>query len=813
VSDKIFATCSTKAGICGSTGCVTPIGGAQHGVVCTDASFIASINCPVHGEAAKCSTITTGSTPSFSATCTGASYTGALISAASSTTCARSTCATTDTNCCELIAKCDSITTSFAEINDICSEPDYKGANGDPDSFLIADAATTDCGGGSCSSSDSAACCIASFAKCDTITTDSDPNLGEVCTGGSYSGSLISTASSTNCATNACGTTDASSCCAALCSTITSTSVPSLATICSGSSFSYTENLIAGKSCTGLICSTSDKATCCEVNARCNTITTGSTPSLSTVCGGGGSYTGALIDAATTTNCAGLACANLDKATCCAVKAKCITLTTDSDPTLAATCTTTGTSYNGALIGASATTECAGVACATSDASSCCAVKAKCNTLTGASTPTLAATCTGASYTGALIGAAATTDCADVACAELDASVCCVRNPAAKCDTVTISSNPTLTDTCTGVMYTGALIGASAATGCAEVACALSDASVCCERNPAAKCNTLTGASTPTLAATCTGASYTGALIGAAATTDCAGLACAISDKATCCEVKALCDTITTGSTPTLAETCTSASGSTGALIGAATSTYCAGTTCATSDTNCCVQSSGDQGGEGQGGEGQGGQGQGGQGQGGQGQGGFGGRRLNSKTGTGRRTSETNVISVEISQPINKRRRSLLQIDGNTMMGGGNTDVDCIGAYHSCESDCTKTYDITTAATGEGKACAFVKGDKAVCTLDESTLDACTGISCVGSIGICSQNCYKKYSVSTEKSGDGTECQFGGKKIEHNEKVLCTYSESTSDACVDPNDPDGVIAPVISQTVVPGKETTILNNC
>ena len=76
-------------------------------------------------------------------------------------------------------------------------------------------------------------------------------------------------------------------------------------------------------------------------------------------------------------------------------------------------------------------------------------------------------------------------------------------------------------------MYTGALIGASAATECAEVACATSDASACCKRKPAAKCDTLTGASTPTLADTCTGASYTGALIGAAAATDCADVACA----------------------------------------------------------------------------------------------------------------------------------------------------------------------------------------------------------------------------------------------------------------------------------------------
>ena len=787
MSDKIFATCSTKAGICGSTGCVTAIGGAQHGVVCTDASFIASINCPVHGEAAKCSTLTTGSTPSLSATCTGASYTGALISAASSTTCVRSTCDTTDTNCCELIAKCDSITTSFAEINDICSAPDYTGA-------LIADAATTDCRGGSCTSSDSAACCVSSFVKCDTITTGSDPNLSAVCTGASYSGSLISTASSTNCATDACGTTDASKCCAALCSTITSSSTPSLAEICTGGSFLYTGNLIAGTSCTGSTCSTLDKATCCEVNARCNTITTGSTPTLAEMCSGA-SYTGALIAAASTTNCDGLTCTSADDADpCCEVKAFCDTITLSSTPTLAETCTSASGS-TGALIGASGITYCAGSTCATSD-TDCCVPYALCSTIDGIDgRPALDSVCdSNHGRTGELI---ANAKCGGAACSSDDTVACC-ESTFAKCNSLTASSTPTAAATCTGALnkYTGSLIEAATSTYCAGTACATSDASSCCQVK--ASCDTITLSSTPTLAETCTSASgSTGALIGTNSDiTYCARSTCATSDNDICCVKNALCDTITTGSTPTLAETCTSASGSTGALIGASGWTYCAGTTCATSDTNCCVQSSGDQGSGDQGGGSQ----PPGQPPGGQPPGG-GLRRLNSKTGT----------------ESHKRRRSLL-MDPPPPSDGSNNDVDCIGDYHSCDSDCIKRYEIKTAATGEGAVCTvddneMNTGDTATCTLDENTSDKCTGISCVGSISICSQNCYKKYSVSIEKSGDGTECQFGGKKIENNEKVLCTYSESTSDACVDPNDPDGVIAPVISQTVVPGKETTILNNC
>jgi hypothetical protein len=53
--------------------------------------------------------------------------------------------------------------------------------------------------------------------------------------------------------------------------------------------------------------------------AKCNTITSGSTPTLSTVCGVGGSYTGALITAAATTKCAGSTCGAVDRETCCAI--------------------------------------------------------------------------------------------------------------------------------------------------------------------------------------------------------------------------------------------------------------------------------------------------------------------------------------------------------------------------------------------------------------------------------------------------------------------------------------------------------------
>ena len=166
----------------------------------------------------------------------------------------------------------------------------------------------------------------------------------------------------------------------------------------------------------------------------------------------------------------------------------------------------------------------------------CCVPRVFCDSISDLSTPTLTEFCVNNGENGLIDAAGSTTCDAPTGCTIVnDAAKCC--KPDAKCDTLTTSSTPTLAATCTGAAYTGALIDAATSTYCADVSCAESDASACCARNTAAKCDTLTASSTPTLAATCTGASYTGALIGAAATTDCADVACATSDT-NCCEAK-----------------------------------------------------------------------------------------------------------------------------------------------------------------------------------------------------------------------------------------------------------------------------------
>jgi len=52
------------------------------------------------------------------------------------------------------------------------------------------------------------------LVKCNTLTSESTPPLGDVCTGGDYTGALRGDAATTDCAGTACGADDAATCCA-----------------------------------------------------------------------------------------------------------------------------------------------------------------------------------------------------------------------------------------------------------------------------------------------------------------------------------------------------------------------------------------------------------------------------------------------------------------------------------------------------------------------------------------------------------------------------------------------------------------------
>ena len=158
------------------------------------------------------------------------------------------------------------------------------------------------------------------------------------------------------------------------------------------------------------------------------------------------------------------------------------------------------------------TNTCATGTCTASD---CCDANPTCDDIDGSGTDF--ASCVGG--TNHLKGVLTNT-CATDTCTVSD---CCDANP-----TCATFDN---TNGCTGGSYTGALIAAAASTNCAGATCDNSDAAACCEPETA-KCATFDATNG------CNGGSYTGTLIAAAASTNCAGTTCGVADAATCCQPK-----------------------------------------------------------------------------------------------------------------------------------------------------------------------------------------------------------------------------------------------------------------------------------
>ena len=102
----------------------------------------------------------------------------------------------------------------------------------------------------------------------------------------------------------------------------------------------------------------------------------------------------------------------------------------------------------------------------------------------------------------------------------------------ATCATLTPAGG-LLSSVCAGPAYTGALLGAADLTSCAGATCGAADAATCCE--PSASCATLS-ASDASLSSVCVVPIYTGALVAVPATINCAGATCGAADAATCCE-------------------------------------------------------------------------------------------------------------------------------------------------------------------------------------------------------------------------------------------------------------------------------------
>ena len=321
---------------------------------------------------------------------------------------------------------------------------------------MIAAAASIPCtGNGQCglvAQADKARCCEPTPpAKCDTLDTAA---VTSMCTGASYTGVLITDAASTSCSGLTCVADDAATCChpTAKCDTFD-------ANVCTGDDHTgFLKATASTDSCAGETCDGDDATTCCEPKAQCGSIIV-----LNDICSGA-DFTGNFITERETTNCVGRVCGPVDEPTCCELKDKCDSLDQ----------TACGQSFHiGTLIGAAATTNCAGATCDNSDAATCCLHKATCATFDGTG-------CTGGSYTGEFIADSATTYCTGVTCDNSDASTCCELE-AAKCTSLTGSSDPTLASVCVSPNYEpGALIAAAATTSCAGVTCGSVDANTCC---------------------------------------------------------------------------------------------------------------------------------------------------------------------------------------------------------------------------------------------------------------------------------------------------------------------------------------------
>ena len=135
-------------------------------------------------------------------------------------------------------------------------------------------------------------------------------------------------------------------------------------------------------------------------------------------------------------------------------------------------------------------------------------------------------------YTGSLV--AGTTTCATNACGMADAPTCCVENPCDgscphKCKASAAPQKSVTDANCK-----------ECNTGLGNWPCDTAINCVCADfvAPPIAKCNSLTSASTPSLADVCGPSSaYTGALVGTG-TADCAGETCTYTDRTTCCAQK-----------------------------------------------------------------------------------------------------------------------------------------------------------------------------------------------------------------------------------------------------------------------------------
>ena len=84
-------------------------------------------------------------------------------------------------------------------------------------------------------------------------------------------------------------------------------------------------------------------------------------------------------------------------------------------------------------------------------------------------------------------------------------------------------------------------------------------------------------------------------------------------------------------------------------------------------------------------------------------------------------------------------------------------DVDCVGAWSTCDASCQKLYSVSTQQSGVGAACAAAAGATATCTAGEGMCPP--NVDCEGTWSTCSAACTQSYSISQDRSGSGDACE------------------------------------------------------
>jgi len=121
--------------------------------------------------------------------------------------------------------------------------------------------------------------------------------------------------------------------------------------------------------CNGIACAAVDKLTCCLPDAPCSSLTT--TSEIENVCGTGGALIPATV--AATTMCGKATCGASDKGVCCVAPMLCSAMNAFQVQNICGVA--------GALVPAASSTSCVGLVCTATDKDTCCLPDAMCSSL------------------------------------------------------------------------------------------------------------------------------------------------------------------------------------------------------------------------------------------------------------------------------------------------------------------------------------------------------------------------------------------------------------------------------------------------